>query len=254
MMAKWMSGRRLFKTALEVLLLIFMLLVVISWLAKEKDTNNIQYIDKHFEELVFTDENSDNITGFDNYIVPNVVHYVVLDNPYMDFIHYLSVRSAIKHQKPDRIVIHCNCIPLRGKYWSQLMESESAPKITVKKRDKPITIFGKQLSSVYHASDVVRIEIMKTYGGIYLDNDVFVVKSLDPFRKFEFSIGWPLDEAIGQYVNRFLMTLVLKEVRPKMINRIQMAHFHNFLFKDLCHSLLLRAFLFRDRKFPLKGP
>ncbi len=29
-----------------------------------------------------------------------------------------------------------------------------------------------------------------SFGGIYLDNDVYVVRSLDEFRKREMSVGW----------------------------------------------------------------
>jgi hypothetical protein len=33
---------------------------------------------------------------------------------------------------------------------------------------KPTHVFGQQLASVHHASDVARIQILKKYGGIYL--------------------------------------------------------------------------------------
>jgi mannosyltransferase OCH1-like enzyme len=36
------------------------------------------------------------------------------------------------------------------------------------------------------------------YGGIYLDDDVFVVKSLDKYRKFEMTVSWDEpDRGIG---------------------------------------------------------
>jgi hypothetical protein len=33
---------------------------------------------------------------------------------------------------------------------------------------KPTHVFGQQLASVHHASDVARIQILRKYGGIYL--------------------------------------------------------------------------------------
>lgn len=43
---------------------------------------------------------------------------------------------------------------------------------------------------MWHASDVVRLEILMLFGGIYIDNDVLVLKSLDKYRDFEMCIGW----------------------------------------------------------------
>jgi mannosyltransferase OCH1-like enzyme len=38
---------------------------------------------------------------------------------------------------------------------------------------------------------------MMKYGGIYLDNDVFVIRSLHKFRKYELALGWPQNESMG---------------------------------------------------------
>ena len=42
----------------------------------------------------------------------------------------------------------------------------------------------------YHGSDIERIRILQKYGGIYLDNDVYVIQNLDKYRKFECTINW----------------------------------------------------------------
>ncbi|XP_054157380.1 uncharacterized protein LOC128955733 [Oppia nitens] len=160
------------------------------------DTN----IESQYRDIVFTDYNSNNVTGFGSSVVPNIVHYVVLDNPYMDFSHYVSVLSVLRNQKPVSVVFHCNCDRLRGRYWEKLMSLSDSHRLQLRSIVKPVFIFGKKLSSVYHQSDIVRIDIMMRFGGIFLDNDVYVVKSLDIFRKYEFTIGWPLDENIGTQI------------------------------------------------------
>ena len=197
------------KKYLKILTILTTILIISIFihLFSNKDKTDLksnEVIDKYlidgYDSLQFDDKNSDNTTGFATNIVPNVVHYVVLDNPYMDFNHFLSVKSVLKNQNPNQIIIHCNCDDLKGSYWSKLTTvSQTADnrRIVVRKIRKPETIFGKKLSSVYHMSDIVRIEIMMTFGGIFLDNDVYVVKSLDRFRRFEFSIGWPQNEFIG---------------------------------------------------------
>jgi mannosyltransferase OCH1-like enzyme len=48
---------------------------------------------------------------------------------------------------------------------------------------------------------VLRILILMNFGGIYLDNDVYLVNSLDKYRKFEMVISWDADDlGIGNQV------------------------------------------------------
>ena len=73
-------------------------------------------------------------------------------------------------------------------------------------KSKPSHVFGQKLSSVQHSADVARLKILIQYGGIVLDEDVFVVKSLNKFRHFEAALGWPEDQNIGSQVRNFIDT------------------------------------------------
>lgn len=42
--------------------------------------------------------------------------------------------------------------------------------------------------------DILKSIVLMTYGGIYLDNDVYVVNSLDKYRKYEMTLGWEATE------------------------------------------------------------
>jgi hypothetical protein len=48
---------------------------------------------------------------------------------------------------------------------------------------------------------------MMKYGGIYLDNDIFVVHNLHKYRKYELAIGWPTDEPMGTQVSELKVSL-----------------------------------------------
>lgn len=50
-------------------------------------------------------------------------------------------------------------------------------------------------------ADVLRILILMNYGGIYLDNDCYLVNSFDKYRHFEMVVSWDDDEVgIGNQV------------------------------------------------------
>ncbi|XP_055950130.1 uncharacterized protein LOC129984296 [Argiope bruennichi] len=137
---------------------------------------------------------ADNITGFGYPIVPNVVHYVHFDEPDLNFIQVISIRAVYLNSPPERILIHCNCYSLRGKYWN-MVKNISILEISYMR--KPTHIFEKLLSSVYHSSDIARLEILMKYGGIFLDTDTYVIKSLEYFRRFEMTLGWPPSQNLG---------------------------------------------------------
>ena len=54
-------------------------------------------------------------------------------------------------------------------------------------------------------SDILRIQVVMHYGGIYMDTDVFVVNSLDKYRHYEMVVSWDKDgkgedEGIGNMI------------------------------------------------------
>lgn len=137
---------------------------------------------------------ADNITGFNYQIVPNIVHYIHFDKTDLNFIQVVSIKAVYINSQPDKIVIHCNCYKLKGKYWD-MVKNISVVEISYMR--KPTHIFEKLLSSVYHSSDIARLKILMEHGGIFLDTDTYVVKSLDYYRKFEMTLGWPPGQNLG---------------------------------------------------------
>lgn len=132
----------------------------------------------------------DNQNGIPTAIVPNIVHYILLKEHFISFAHYISIISVIRNHKPDQIIIHCDCDDLEGEYWERIKLERF--NIKVRKIEIPDTIFGRKLSAKYklwHASDILRNQILLQLGGIYLDRDVYVVKSLDKFRSYEMTAG-----------------------------------------------------------------
>nr|XP_046915011.1 uncharacterized protein LOC124495637 [Dermatophagoides farinae] len=161
-------------------------------------------IDYEHSHLEFDSANSNNVTGFNEYIVPDIVHYIQLENPFFDFITLISIMSTVRHHKPKLIMIHSDRKKLRGKYWQKIIELNSSKMINTRiylnKIPRPRYIFDRKLSSIYHASDIARFRVLRKYGGIYLDNDVYVVKPLHKFRRYEFVIGWPENQYLGTQV------------------------------------------------------
>jgi hypothetical protein len=112
------------------------------------------------------------------------------------------VLSAFKNHRPDKILFHTDFDNFVGPYWEKV---KNTPGIVYEFRKVilPDTICGQEFSKEYHiwhASDVTRIRILMEYGGIFLDNDIYVVQNLNKFRKFEMALGWDNNLCMGTQV------------------------------------------------------
>jgi hypothetical protein len=103
----------------------------------------------------------DNVTGYHNFIVPNIVHYVLLNDNQINFVHYLSFKSVLNIQKPDKVMIHCNCDHIEGHHWNQLNNEfkDFQNKVMIRKIERPALIFGVKFNNIWHESDIIRNKV-----------------------------------------------------------------------------------------------
>lgn len=107
-------------------------------------------------------------------LVPNIVHYIWFGNRKMSFMNYLSILSSLYVQKAERVLIHGDYVP-RGQYWEEV---KSNSKIHFVFREKPVTIYQNAVRSVSHTSDIVRVDILLKYGGLYIDWDAVWLRKI----------------------------------------------------------------------------
>ncbi|KAK2707930.1 uncharacterized protein LOC136028814 [Artemia franciscana] len=146
----------------------------------------------------------DNVTGANTVIVPNFIHYIRWNIATITFVDYVCIRSAFLNHRPDFIYMHTNLKNFSGDFWEKLLEDPDFKKtVVIKYLDIPSEIYGQPLSKawrLYHGSDIARMEILKKYGGIYLDNDVYVVRPLRKYLKYEMTLGWDDEQFLGNQV------------------------------------------------------
>lgn len=160
-------------------------------LAKVKATEK-KYDLTEIENKFISFEGFNNEIGCQDQIVPNIIHYVNLKQNDLKFPQFLSIVSAWLNHKPDYIYLHCDDCEYSGKYWQAINRTKDLKSIIRIKKIKNLNmkIFNQEAGFIQHKSDVLRILVLMNYGGIYLDNDVLVINSLDKYRKFEMSVSW----------------------------------------------------------------
>uniref|UniRef100_A0A0P6DHA5 Sulfotransferase sult n=2 Tax=Daphnia magna TaxID=35525 RepID=A0A0P6DHA5_9CRUS len=159
---------------------------------------------RHEEELKFLYFNNE--TGTDHFIVPNIIHLIRFNKTEFSFVDYICTQAAFRNHRPDHFYIHTDSPggKFRGKYWELIeRDLELRSRIRILPLEPPSEIYGQQLNPewrLYHGGDIARIRTMMKYGGIYLDNDVYVIQNLDKYRKFEIAITWDEGQFLGTQV------------------------------------------------------
>ena len=149
--------------------------------------------------------------------IPNLVHFVHLLQPNQDldfefsFPQFIAIYSAYHYLRPDTIYIHTNVEEDRVE---QIIRNTTNPYTkavcnlpTVQFKFSEVrneTSRGIPVLKLAHQSDFVRLNILKDYGGIYLDEDAYVLRDLRPLRRtnFENIIGRQKD---GDICNAVIM-------------------------------------------------
>lgn len=148
----------------------------------------------------------DNAHGAENSIIPNIIHFIRYDKRKLSFAEYIVVLAAMRNHKPDRFFFHSNIPDFKttGKYWNLIRDDHDLwSRIHFKYLEAPKEIFGKPLSErwrLHHGSDIGRLKVLMKYGGIYLDNDVYIVKSLEKYLKYECVINWEENQFMNTQV------------------------------------------------------
>jgi hypothetical protein len=121
-------------------------------------------------------------------MIPKIIHFIfgLSEDPSkreFSFYHFLAIKTAAKVNEDYKIIVHF-CFEPKSYWWSEVKKFVELNNVTTKKE-----IFNNQLSHYAHRSDVLRLEILKQYGGVYLDIDVISINSFDQLLKYEFVMG-----------------------------------------------------------------
>jgi hypothetical protein len=85
----------------------------------------------------------------------------LLNENQINFVHYLSFKSVLNVQKPDKVMIHCDCDELEGYHWNKLKNEfkDFQNIVMIRKIERPTLIFGAKFNNIWHESDIIRIKV-----------------------------------------------------------------------------------------------
>jgi hypothetical protein len=125
--------------------------------------------------------------------IPNIFHFTHLQTSTatldIGFQQFISIYSAYHYCKPSKIYIHTN---VNGEAFRRARRSRN--QWTRKIASMPMVEFnhelapnashgGVQITKLAHQSDFIRTRVMKKWGGIFMDEDSYLLKDLAPLRR-----------------------------------------------------------------------
>ena len=121
-------------------------------------------------------------------MIPKILHFCFgmsrdFGGAPWSLVHHVCIKTAVERIKPAKAFIYCEYEP-RNRWWQLTREMVTVEKITA-----PREIFGNQLLHPAHRADVVRLEKLLEFGGIYLDCDVFVHRDFDDLLQHSAVLG-----------------------------------------------------------------
>jgi len=127
--------------------------------------------------------------------IPPILHYVFgmtkdFGNKPFGFIQFVAMNSALENIRPQKIMFWYLFLP-SGWWFTKIQEFAAKKGVVFElKRAREVNeIFGNKIDHFAHKADIIRLEALKMYGGIYLDSDVFVVKDFAPLYQFSTVMG-----------------------------------------------------------------
>ena len=108
--------------------------------------------------------------------------------PTLDIVHYLAIKTAHDLIRPNQILFHYHYLPV-GECWERVR-----PLLTLQQVPLVTEVMGRPVQNYAHRADVIRLEVLNRFGGIYLDMDLMMLKPIDHLLQNNFVMG---QEGIG---------------------------------------------------------
>ena len=112
--------------------------------------------------------------------IPNVVHQPWLHGTQLRWEHILGMISVRWIAKPDQYVLYFDRLPRPSAQWECACELATQCVRAEPPRIVPGT--RHQRLKMMHWPDMMRLDLLLRHGGIFLDHDAYVLRSLDPLR------------------------------------------------------------------------
>ncbi len=118
--------------------------------------------------------------------IPNIFHFILISKdgktaPELEYFQYVSIKSAWLTNNPEKIFLYITIDPT-GPYLERLVSE--IPNLELTRIDDFTEFMGNPVPYFTHKTDIIRLQKLIEFGGVYLDLDTITLKNLQIFRRY----------------------------------------------------------------------
>lgn len=153
-----------------------------------KSSNIYYYVRTNFTKYLALPINKYASITHNTSVVPRKIHFVLFGDgkKVFKFYYMIAILAANRFVKPEKIYFWHDNLPV-GKYWEETKRRVN--NLYLVHRERPTEIYGRPVKVIEHCSDIVRLEVLLEYGGMYFDTDSVVVNPIDTLLKYDLTMG-----------------------------------------------------------------
>jgi hypothetical protein len=149
-------------------------------------------------------------------MIPKRIHFIYglvqgfSDIPF-SYVHYIAVHAAKVINPSYELVMHYFHEPRDNEWWERIKPYVVLDRLA----SVPEFIHGRKVKHHAHMADLLRLEILSSEGGIYLDVDTLCILPFDPLLSYPFTMG--IEVCNGMLVG-LCNAVILAEQRHEFLN------------------------------------
>jgi mannosyltransferase OCH1-like enzyme len=120
--------------------------------------------------------NLDTLYVKNNLSIPKIIHLIYFKGIDFEKFHYECIQSMLINMPNYKIIIYNDIEPENNKFWDDIKKN---PMVSIEYISPPDHFDGFPLKFIQYKADVVRLELLYKYGGIYLDLDMLIIKNFE---------------------------------------------------------------------------
>jgi mannosyltransferase OCH1-like enzyme/predicted O-methyltransferase YrrM len=147
-----------------------------------KKYQTLVYIAKQYlsiYKIILTKKEYDTVLNYSLLLtknnIPKIIHIIYINQRSLQPYNYKCIYSIIEHMKNYKIIIH-NDIEPDVDEWNNLKTYNN---VEIRKIDRCKRYKSLNIDYVQYETDIIRLQILYEYGGIYMDTDIFLFKNFE---------------------------------------------------------------------------
>jgi hypothetical protein len=106
--------------------------------------------------------------------IPNIIHFIYIKGYDFQLHHFLTIISSYKQMNFNRMHIYTNEEPINNNWWNYLKQ---IPSVYIYIISIPTFINYHFVEFKQHQADIIRLVVLKEFGGVYHDLDMLTLKN-----------------------------------------------------------------------------